>query len=99
MNTDAATAQLAGLPASVFASSAALAQHSDLLLVFGGDGTMLRVAREVAGSPTPILGINVGGLGFLAAVPCAQLAPSLRQIWADAFWLESRSLIEAAGRG
>jgi NAD+ kinase len=99
MNADASTAQLAGLTASVAASSAALAQHSDLLLVFGGDGTMLRVAREVAGSPTPILGINVGGLGFLTAVPCAQLAPSLRQVWAGAFRLEARSLIEASGRG
>ena len=44
-----------------------LTRQADLILVFGGDGTMLRVAREAAGSNTPILGINVGGLGFLTA--------------------------------
>jgi NAD+ kinase len=75
----------------------ALAATTDLILVFGGDGTMLRVSREVAGHKTPILGINVGGLGFLTAVPSQQLTPALARIWAGEFRLEARSLIEAAG--
>ncbi len=53
--------------------AAALARQVDLLVVFGGDGTMLRVAREIAGSATPMLGVNIGGLGFLTAVPSTRL--------------------------
>ena len=59
---DAATARLAHLKAVVCPDAAALARQVDLLVVFGGDGTMLRVAREIAGSRTPVLGVNVGGL-------------------------------------
>jgi NAD+ kinase len=71
----------------------------DLLLVFGGDGTMLRAAREIAGSQTPILGINIGSLGFLTAVPSEGLAPALRQVWQGDFTFESRVLLQATGQG
>ena len=62
------TARMAGLHCEVFPNAAALARQVDLLLVFGGDGTMLRAVREIDGSETPVLGINVGRLGFLTAV-------------------------------
>ncbi len=75
-----------------------MARAVDLLLVFGGDGTILRVAREVAGSQTPILGVKVGGLGFLTTVSSTQLRPALKQIWLGDFLLESRPLIQATGR-
>ena len=58
---------------------------------------MLRVAREVAGSNTPILGINAGGLGFLTDVPMHQLALAIEQIWTGESVLESRPLIEVSG--
>ncbi len=70
----------------------------DLLLVFGGDGTMLRVAREIAGSATPMLGINIGGLGFLTAVPSDELPRALNHVWNGEFKFESRALIEVSGR-
>ncbi len=76
----------------------ALARSVDLLLVFGGDGTMLRVARQVAGIATPILGINVGNLGFLTSVTPARLTEALKQIHAGKFTLESRALLEAEVR-
>ena len=72
-----------------------LARASDLLLVFGGDGTMLRVARAVAGLPVPLLGINAGTLGFLTAVPSSRLAEALRKIPAGRFTFEERALLEA----
>lgn len=72
-----------------------LARNSDLLLVVGGDGTMLRVARAVAGLPVPLLGINAGTLGFLTAVPSSRLAEALRKIPAGKFVLEERALLEA----
>jgi len=76
-----------------------LARRADVILVFGGDGTMLRVAREVAGSSTPILGINTGGLGFLTAASSSQSDAVLADLWAGNFEVETRPLIEALRRG
>jgi NAD+ kinase len=91
------TARLAGLKAVTMPDAATLAREVDLLLVFGGDGTMLHVARDVAGCSTPMLGINLGGLGFLTAVPSNELPRALKQIWRGEFKFESRALIEAGG--
>ncbi len=92
------TAHWAGIQATICADAAALARRVDLILVFGGDGTMLRLAREVSGSRTPILGVNIGSLGFLTAVPSEALAPALRQVWNGEFIFESRALIQAVGQ-
>lgn len=78
---------------------AALAKEVDLLLVFGGDGTMLQVARQIAGSQTPMLGVNIGGLGFLTAVPSDKLTEALKLVWRGEFKFEARALIEASGTG
>lgn len=98
MFSDAETASLARIHCTVLPDAAALADEVDLLIVFGGDGTMLRVAREIAGSQTPIVGINIGGLGFLTAVSSADLAQALQHIWRNEYKFESRSLIEAHAR-
>jgi NAD+ kinase len=81
----------------ICADAAALARQVDLLVVFGGDGTMLRLAREIAGSRTPILGVNIGGLGFLTAVPSSNLAQALKRVWNGEFKFESRVLLQATG--
>ena len=83
------------LNGTICEDAAQLANAVDLLLVFGGDGTMLRVAREIAGSQTPILGINIGGLGFLTAVPSSGLRNALQLVWEGKFKFEPRALIEA----
>lgn len=93
--TDAATAALIGQNLPTCSSVSALARAVDLIIVFGGDGTMLRAAREAAGSRTPLIGINVGSLGFLTDVQAHQLPLALKQIWAGETILESRSLIQA----
>lgn len=93
--TEQPTARLADLELPLCPNAAALARETDLLLVFGGDGTMLRVAREVAGARTPILGINAGGLGFLTAVRSGQLPRALEQVWAGEYSLESCPLLAA----
>jgi NAD+ kinase len=95
---DAPTAALAGARFETTPDIAALTRACDLLIVFGGDGTMLRVARESAGARTPIVGINVGSLGFLTDVQAHQLPLALKQIWAGQTIQESRSLIEATGQ-
>jgi NAD+ kinase len=88
----------AGRKALVDGDAASLAREADLLLVFGGDGTMLRAARDMDGSKTPLLGINIGGLGFLTAVPSKELPGALERIWKGDFKYEERALIEASGR-
>jgi len=95
---DAVTAQLSKINAQPIADTKQLARRVDLLLVFGGDGTILRVAREIAGSRTPILGINIGGMGFLTAVPSVDLAPALKTVWNGDFSFETRTLLQVAGR-
>lgn len=92
---DEATARLAKLDIPTEPEVASLTGKTDLVLVFGGDGTMLRAAREIAGSRTPILGINLGGLGFLTGVPSGELERALRQIWKGEYTFESRSLLRA----
>jgi NAD+ kinase len=96
--TDAATASLGRLPATICPDTATLAGACDVVLVFGGDGTMLRVARELNGARTPILGINIGGLGFLTAVSSRELQHALESLWAGRFTLETRPLLEAVAR-
>jgi NAD+ kinase len=92
------TARLADLKCETFADPATLARQSDLLLVFGGDGTILRLIRDTNGSGTPILGINLGRLGFLTAVSAKDIADCLDKLWRNEFVIEPRSLLEATGQ-
>lgn len=93
--TDQATYRLARTDGAVYPDAASLAERVDLLLVCGGDGTMLRVAREIAGRSTPMLGINIGGLGFLTAVSSRQLPEALQRVWDGRYSFERRTLLEA----
>jgi NAD+ kinase len=93
---DEETAAAVRIKAEVRPTAIAVARESDLVLVLGGDGTMLRLGREIAGVDTPMLGINIGGLGFLTAVPSDELRRALKQVWAGNFKFEKRVLLEAA---
>ena len=92
------TAGLAGLKCRCFHDIATLAKESDLLLVFGGDGTMLGVLREADESRTPVLGINIGRLGFLTAVSSRDLPAALRKVWSNDFTIDAHPFIEASGK-
>jgi len=89
------TARCARLRVRTLPDLKSLRHAVDLLLVFGGDGTMLGVAREAAGSPTPILGVNIGGLGFLTAVPSTGLRRALDHLWNHQYRFEPRALLQA----
>jgi len=74
-----------------------LSRMCDMLLVIGGDGTVLRVARETAGSNAPILGINAGRLGFLTTASTSNVEASLKTLWKGRYIVDPLALIEATG--
>ncbi|WP_179154932.1 NAD(+)/NADH kinase [Microbispora siamensis] len=72
-----------------------LVRRSDLLVSLGGDGTMLRTMRLIAGRPTPVLGVNLGRLGFLAEIDVDELAPALSAIDEHRYTVEPRMAVRA----
>ncbi|MDB6131477.1 MAG: putative sugar kinase [Verrucomicrobiales bacterium] len=95
--TEPETGQLSDLHCPILSSPLELARNVDILLVFGGDGTILRVVRETEGVNTPVLGINAGRLGFLTAIPGNHLAEALERLLKGEYSIEHRPLIEAIG--
>ncbi len=75
------------------ASETELPCQSDLIIVVGGDGTMLHTARSLALHDTPLLGINLGRLGFLTDISPAEIRPRLDQILAGYYEEEERFLL------
>ncbi len=76
------------LPTSEFASSV------DVVAVFGGDGTFLHAARIVVSNGVPILGVNLGSLGFLAEVKLEEMRPALENLVRGEYALEERMLLQ-----
>lgn len=72
-----------------------IASLADMVLVLGGDGTMLSAARLVEERSVPILGVNMGGLGFLTEASLDQLYPSLERVFANDFVLDERLMLRA----
>ena len=67
----------------------------DALLTLGGDGTLLRGARVLDGRDVPILGVNLGRLGFLTACGADDIEPALRSLTSGAYAVETRMTLEA----
>jgi len=71
-----------------------LVGQADALLVLGGDGTILSAARLAAERSIPILGVNMGGLGFLTEVRLDALYASLDRVFANDFVLDERLMLQ-----
>ena len=72
-----------------------LGKRCDLVIVVGGDGTLLNAARSLVDYEVPLLGINLGRLGFLADVTPSDLTKTLDQIFAGNYQEEQRTLLYA----
>ena len=70
-------------------------EELDVLLVLGGDGTMLRALRATLGTQTPVFGINFGRVGFLTTVDSGQLDTALERAFAGDFRVVDLSTLEA----
>lgn len=75
------------------ASRAELAQRCDLVVVVGGDGTLLSAARDLAPSPVPILGIHHGRLGFMVDVRPEDMRETLAAVFQSDYVSEARLLL------
>jgi NAD+ kinase len=67
----------------------------DFLIVLGGDGTLLSMARAVGDLGVPILGVNLGGLGFLTATTLEEMLPAVESMLAGAMAVEERMMLGA----
>jgi NAD+ kinase len=65
------------------------------VLTLGGDGTILRAARYFASQNIPLLGINMGTLGFLTEVEVSEIDNALEKLRAGSYWIENRMMIQA----
>ncbi len=70
-----------------------LARQVDLMLVLGGDGTMIATARMVGDTKVPVIGVNYGGLGYLAEFPLEELFPALDSILAGQYEIQQRLML------
>lgn len=70
--------------------------EADCALVLGGDGTLLRVARETAKKGIPVLGINLGTLGFLAEVEINRMDEAITKLMAGEYTTEERMMLEGS---
>ena len=79
---------LSGMPLSE------LADKVDLVVVLGGDGTLLAVARAIGERAVPVLGVNLGTLGYLAEISLDELFPTLEDVLAGRLQIETRMRLD-----
>lgn len=71
-----------------------ISPKTDLVLTFGGDGTILYTANQIVDKQIPILGLNLGGLGFLADINVDELINAMEYILHDEYVIEHRNILE-----
>ncbi|MEW6724381.1 MAG: NAD(+)/NADH kinase [Bacillota bacterium] len=77
---------------------AAIMGGVDVIIVLGGDGTLLNVAKKAAAAESPILGVNLGHLGFLTEIELPDLFSSLERVVNGRYLIERRMMVEAEVR-
>ncbi|OSZ82763.1 NAD kinase [Chitinophagaceae bacterium IBVUCB1] len=80
-------------PPRLFAGKADLPPNTDMLFSLGGDGTLLDTISFVGGGSIPLIGINLGRLGFLAAIPEEEVEAAIQSLVRGSYTLEKRTLI------
>lgn len=77
----------------------AVNKTQDLMIVLGGDGTILSTSREVAKFGIPIFGVNFGHLGFLTEVEAAEFKEGIKQIFRGNYFIEERMMLNCSVNG
>jgi NAD+ kinase len=76
-----------------------LRESVSFMVALGGDGTLLHAARNLAGTETPILGVNLGSLGFLTECYLEELTPALDKLDGGEYGIETRLMVQAVATG
>ncbi len=92
---ESATASHLGLTAYPVKKVEEFSDAIDLAVVLGGDGTMLGIGRQLAGSKVPLVGINMGRLGYMTDIPIQNVQTVLPQIIAGEYEADTRTLLDA----
>ena len=95
---DKETAALAPDAPAAAVGRADLPGQVDLIIVLGGDGTLLSVSRSVGDLGTPLLGVNLGGLGFLTATTLDEMLPAVEALLEGRMVIDERMMLAARVR-
>lgn len=71
-----------------------LSQTAELAIVLGGDGTLIHAARVLRGRPVPLMGVNLGALGFMTEIPVAEAVTTLRSVLEGKAKIDSRMKLD-----
>ena len=74
-------------------------ENADCAIVLGGDGTMTQAARELRDYSIPIMGINLGTLGYMAEVETDDIEESMQKLLNDEYYMEMRTMIQGSVNG
>jgi NAD+ kinase len=88
----AATNSVSGFPQADYAEIGA---RADLVVVQGGDGSMLSAARNLAGRDVPLVGVNQGRLGFMTDIASSKMIDAMAEILAGRYTMEERTMLAA----
>ena len=94
--TDSGTAKLLENPPTEIVSKTDLSASCDLLIVVGGDGSMLNVSKYVASSNVPVIGVNRGKLGFLTDILPDEIESKVDDVLSGLYDVEKRFLLDVA---
>ena len=75
-------------------SESEMPRQVDLMLVLGGDGTMIATGRMLGDNQVPVIGVNYGGLGYLAEFPIEEMFPALTAIFAGKYTVQQRLMLQ-----
>jgi len=91
----AATHRVSAFPAADYAE---IGERADLVVVQGGDGSMLSAARNLAGRDVPLVGVNQGRLGFMTDIASSKMIDAMAEILAGRHAIEERTMLSAEVR-
>lgn len=80
--------------AKILASAEKIRRETELIISLGGNGTLCRSAREFSVANIPVLGVNLGGLGFLTEIPIHKIEGGLEKILSGEYTIEQRMMLQ-----